>query len=97
MDKEDLLHFGTEAAAQFPGRRPSRATMWRWYLRGCKGVKLETILIGGQRYTSKAAIERFIQDQNQPKDQPAELAPISATQRARQNTAARQALAAIGI
>ncbi len=97
MVDEILLHFGTEAAAQFPGRRPSRATMWRWYLRGCKGVKLETLLIGGQRYTSKAAIERFIQAQNQPKDQPQQLAPITPTQRQRQNAAARQALAAAGI
>lgn len=61
---ETLLTFEDSRTA-FPGdRRLSLATLHRWRLNGVRGVKLETILIGGLRYTSKEAIERFIQAQN---------------------------------
>jgi hypothetical protein len=33
----------------------------RWRQRGVRGVKLETCLIGGRRFTSQQAIERFVQ------------------------------------
>ena len=35
--------------------------MWRWRLRGIRGVKLETIKIGGRRFTSAEALARFIE------------------------------------
>ncbi len=41
-----------------PGR-PHLATCWRWIQRGCRSVKLETLLIGGKRYTSLEALQRF--------------------------------------
>ena len=41
-----------------PGR-PHLATAWRWVNRGCRGVKLETLLVGGKRWTSLEAIQRF--------------------------------------
>jgi hypothetical protein len=47
-----------EAPKHIPGR-PSIATVWRWVLRGCAGTKLESILIGGRRFTSEEAIQRF--------------------------------------
>lgn len=34
-------------------------TSWRWATRGCRGVKLETITIGGRRFTTEEAFERF--------------------------------------
>ncbi len=40
--------------------RPHVATVWRWIQRGVRGVKLDTVLIGGKRYTSTEAIARFI-------------------------------------
>jgi hypothetical protein len=48
---------------------PARSALHRWRLTGVKGengqrVKLETIKIGGRRYTSKEAVERFILAQN---------------------------------
>lgn len=49
----------TEAAQVAPGR-PHLATVWRWALHGCRGVKLETIVSGGRRYTSHEAIGRFV-------------------------------------
>jgi len=42
-----------------PGR-PHTATKWRWALRGVKGVKLETVMIGAIRFTSEEAIARFL-------------------------------------
>jgi hypothetical protein len=35
------------------------STVWRWAVKGCKGIKLETILISHVRYTSREALERF--------------------------------------
>ncbi len=35
------------------------STLWRWQLRGVRGVRLETILLGGIRFTSHEALERF--------------------------------------
>lgn len=50
------------AAAKFlpDGRRPSFTTFWRWSTRGIRGVKLETLLVGGQRCTTAEAVLRFI-------------------------------------
>lgn len=46
----------TEAA-----RRENKApsTIWRWALKGCRGVKLETFLHGGTRCTTDPALRRF--------------------------------------
>ena len=49
----------SKAPALIPGR-PGRATVWRWVLTGVRGQRLETLLVGGRRYTSREAIERFI-------------------------------------
>ena len=40
--------------------RPHKSTVWRWIQRGCRGVRLATVLIGGRRYTSKEAIADFV-------------------------------------
>lgn len=56
---ETLLSI-TEAAKRLPGR-PNITTVWRWRNRGVRGVKLETILSGGRRFTSTEAIARFQQ------------------------------------
>ena len=50
--------------SKIPSHSPSRphiATCRRWIQRGCRGVKLETVLIGGKRYTSLEALRRFIE------------------------------------
>ena len=50
-----------EAGKLLPAdRRPSATTWWRWSTRGVHGIKLETILIGGRRYTTAAALQRFV-------------------------------------
>jgi hypothetical protein len=48
----------TEAPEHIPGG-PSQASVWRWVLTGVGGVKLESILIGGKRFTSAESIQRF--------------------------------------
>ena len=75
---ESIITLG-EACRAFPPNGVSDATMARWIQRGVKVksigafVRLETLLLGGRRVTSKEAICRFIQAQN-PVDVPA--APV---------------------
>ena len=60
METHDLVSF-KEAAAHLPGR-PSLATLHRWRLNGVGGVKLETVKVGGRRFVSRQALQRFIDD-----------------------------------
>jgi len=57
-ENEELLTV-TQAAKQMP-TRPAVRTVWRWMQEGCWGTKLESVLIGGRRLTSREAIRRFI-------------------------------------
>ncbi|WP_397570456.1 DUF1580 domain-containing protein [Schlesneria sp. T3-172] len=91
--KEALIAF-SQARDCFPGRRTvSLATLHRWRLRGVRGVKLETCLVGDRRFTTRQAISRFIEAQNP------ELEPvvISSTQRRTQAETANRILAQAGI
>lgn len=47
-----------QASARFPVH-PSLCTLWRWRLKGIRGRKLETVIIGGTPYTSVEALARF--------------------------------------
>ena len=52
-----------EAADRFgelSGRRPHLATVHKWAMHGVRGVKLESLVIGGRRVTTAAAVERFV-------------------------------------
>ena len=46
--------------AGFFGRRPDKATVYRWCLRGVDGTRLEHVRIGGRIITSRQALTRFI-------------------------------------
>jgi len=92
-EAETIVSLG-EACRSFPPDGISDATMARWIQRGVRGVKLETLMIGGRRFTSKEAICRFIAAQNAD-EQPAPA--ITPAQRRRQSEAARQALQEAGI
>ena len=51
----------TKAPSHIPGR-PHLATVYRWFQKGVRGgVKLETALVGGRRFTSVEAIQRFVE------------------------------------
>src|SRR5215211_197394 len=56
-EREQMLTM-TAATKTLPDR-PSVETLWRWRTAGCRGVKLETLLCGGRRYTSREALARF--------------------------------------
>lgn len=41
------------------GKKPNVATLYRWGQRGCRGIRLETIRVGGTLCTSVEALQRF--------------------------------------
>ena len=56
-----------EMANKVPGRdgRPvSYGTVCRWAACGVRGVRLETVLVGGSRKTSEAALSAFVANLN---------------------------------
>jgi hypothetical protein len=57
VENEKLITFA-QATKILPGR-PNITTVWRWRNRGCRGIKLETVLSGGRRFTSVEALRRF--------------------------------------
>ena len=85
-----------EIPNHLPGAKPHKATVWRWVLTGVRGVKLETVLVGGRRYTNATAIERFIQATTAIAN--GEPVPArTSKQRERAIAAAERELAAAGI
>ncbi len=58
-----------EACSLFPGRKNlSPVMIQQWRSRGVFGICLETMLIGGRRFTSKEAIGRFLEAINAAAD-----------------------------
>lgn len=56
---EELVPF-PDAPKHIPGR-PHIATVHRFRLRGSHGKKLESVKVGGRRFTSIEAIQRFVE------------------------------------
>ncbi|MCC6784261.1 MAG: DUF1580 domain-containing protein [Planctomycetes bacterium] len=54
-----------EAARRLPIRRGGKPlhvnTLHRWAHKGCRGVVLETVMIGGARCTTVEALRRFVE------------------------------------
>lgn len=75
-----------------------RSSIWRYVLKGVKvdgsAVKLDSVKIGGKRYTSLEAWQRFIAAQNPDQAKPA---PATNRQRQRQQSDASKRLAAAGL
>jgi hypothetical protein len=74
LEETPLLDL-TEATKRFPVRC-SRSTIERWIRHGAHGIRLETIRVGNRRFTTEAAINRFLvvqqhtipeQTRNEPK------------------------------
>jgi Protein of unknown function (DUF1580). len=61
-DTDHLLTLSA-AAREVPNRDSGRgvnvSTVWRWSLRGIRGVKLQTEMRGGIRFTSRESLQRF--------------------------------------
>jgi len=89
---EELIPF-QQAGHRIPGR-PSIAALHRWRLNGVRGARLETLLVGGKRFTSAEAIRRFIESQNRDGSPAPE---ITAKQRRVQAETANRLLQEAGI
>ncbi len=64
VEQENLITLRA-AARLVPSSRGGKsgihvATVYRWTNKGVRGQRLETILVGGIRYTSEAALWRFV-------------------------------------
>lgn len=69
------------------------ASVWRFALKGSRGVKLESALIGaGKRYTTRQALDRFLDRLNKREIEKAIPAtrPLSRRRRERQIEAAKE-------
>jgi len=76
------------------GNGVNAATVWRWAIKGCKGVRLETAIIGGIRYTSREALERFVVSTTAAVDGTTTVPLCTARQREAAIAAAERELAA---
>ena len=68
--KEQMIPFSKIPAwcDKHIGNRVNRSTIHRWRIRGARGNKLETVLIGGRRYTSQEALLRFFDNTTAAED-----------------------------
>jgi hypothetical protein len=63
---DDLVSI-SDVPAHVPGpRRISRATVVRWHRVGVRGRILPTVLVGGRRFVSLAALREFINRDDPP-------------------------------
>jgi hypothetical protein len=90
---EDYLTL-TEAAKLIPGREPGKrisvGTIWRWCKRGVRnGIRLQSVLIGQQRYTTKLWLQEFIDAVTKTAEPVGNEPPHSRTPRQRQAAAER--------
>jgi len=79
--RQDTLLALSDVCRRFPGRAGGKPlhyeTVRLWALTGRRGVVLETLIVGGRRYTSEEALERFIAALNASADRPAPRRPRS--------------------
>jgi hypothetical protein len=69
MNPKDLISLpqATSLVPSRPDRKPVHVnTLFRWCLQGVRGVKLQSVLVGGQRFTTRAWLDDFLTALNQP-------------------------------
>ena len=73
------------------------SAVYRWLLRGVRGIRLESIAIGGTTYTSTEAVQRFADRLSRPCSSGTSIQTATPTQRRRQiERATRRVAAALG-
>lgn len=97
LQNEELLCFA-DAAKRLPNGKAGKpvhiATIHRWAARPIQGAKLESLRIGGVRYTSVEALARFIEACNSEGTEPTTR---TITRRKRDHDKATRDLEAAGI
>ena len=78
------------------GKRINLSTIYRWVNRGRVGVKLETVIVGGQRYTSLEALQRFDESIAKSTAQPTQNRSASSSLVDTVNRAAKRKLPSLG-
>lgn len=53
------LHDAADLCPKRHGKTPHISSLYRWTTTGCRGVVLESVQIGGSRFTSREALVRF--------------------------------------
>jgi hypothetical protein len=80
------------------GKKLHKATAFRWAARGIRGVKLETIRVGGSLCTTLRALQEFCERLSQTDGQPAAMPSIrTPAARARALAKAEAELTRLGI
>lgn len=74
------------------GKRPHISCIYRWTIRGCRGVVLESLQVGGTRCTSREALARFFERLTDPGRRDAQPNLRSQAQRDRAVLAAEREL-----
>jgi hypothetical protein len=100
IDMSNLLAEQRLTLAALAAREEVNAsTVWRWSLRGVRGVTLETFSIGAKRFTTAEAFARFVATTTEVAQggPPSNLAPRSSRQRDAAIAAAELELAKAGI
>ena len=60
-----LLRPIPQQAERLTGKRPSPATVWRWLRKGCRGVKLNALMLGGQWLCTEDDFREFLRGQTE--------------------------------
>ena len=98
MSEETLIPIG-----QVPQKLPPRpsgksvhvTSVYRWINHGVRGVKLESLKVGGTTYTSTEALQRFAEGLSHPRD--VSTPPYSLTRQREIERAAREVSEMLGI
>lgn len=85
--KREVLHAVPKAVELATGERKHPATYHRWRIKGIKGERLETLLVGGRRKTSVEAVLRFVERVTAAADEFS--SPANPTSRQREASIAR--------
>jgi hypothetical protein len=88
----------TEAARLIPGRRPGKrvslGTLWRWCTKGLRqGIRLKSVLAGGQRCTTRQWVQDFIEAMTQVSQPAPADAPVVVRTPTQRQTASERAAA----
>ena len=85
-------------AAEFFPNRPGASSIWRWAIKGSKGIILRTVVIGARRYTSREWCREFIEACSRANDKcPGVQPPKECATKKRRTAAAHAVLNKAGI